>query len=559
MYPVMKRIILIMLLAFSGYSSAQSFSSTPKLLSADEFLPQQEAFIAQPSLSDNQLTIDWTIAPNHYLYGYQFKVNWFDKGLSKPLSFTMSKSVVKYDEFFDRELELFYETAQLFAALPKHNVNDVLELSYQGCVTNKLCYPPTKLFFKLNGDGSFSKTFEPSAVTTPMKAPALPFTELLFIILSAFLGGVILNVMPCVFPVLALKALSFSAHPEHRARNGLAYTLGCVLSFVGFAVIITALKAAGDAVGWGFQLQNPAVISGLALLFAAMVAVLAFDVPIGQKFMGLGTDIQQGDSTKASFFTGVLAVVVASPCTAPFMGVAIGTALTQSSTITFIIFAALGLGMAAPLWILSNWPALIRKIPKPGAWMNVIRQVMAFPLALTVAYLLWVFGQQTGVNGLISLLVASILMVFAIWLSLFKNWTARVITIAALVGTIYFAIPHATVDSTNNSDWLEYSPETLEQARTEGPVFVDVTAAWCITCLSNKRVLESDNMKQWFKEHNITKIEADWTLPDPTITKYLASFNRAGVPLYVYYPKQGTPVVLPQILTESELTATLNH
>lgn len=380
------------------------------------------------------------------------------------------------------------------------------------------------------------------------------------VLLFALAGGFILNLMPCVFPVLSLKALHLANHRDHARRDALWYTAGVIMTFVLIAAVLMALRATGAALGWGFQLQNPILIGLLALLFVAIALNLSGVFQIGTSLMRLG----QGQQQQSSFATGVLAVVIASPCTAPFMGIALGFAIIQPAPIALTIFAALGLGMALPFLLLGFFPLVARWLPKPGAWMNTFKEWMAIPMYLTTVWLLWVFGRQVGIDSLALLLVALILFATALWTwgkgqlqpsskgrQLALSWLF--IAVTAFIFTI--AIQNQQVgerSAPTSQQWQAWTPELQRELQETQPVFVNMTADWCITCLANERVaLETEATRALFAEHEIRYLKGDWTLQDPRITEYLANYQRNGVPLYVLYWPGQEPKVLPQILTNS--------
>lgn len=391
----------------------------------------------------------------------------------------------------------------------------------------------------------------------------------------ALLGGLILNLMPCVFPVLSLKVLSLAqgAHGPLRTQrlHGLAYAAGVILSFLLLAVVLLALQAGGAAIGWGFQLQQPWFVAALVFLFFVMGLSMSGVVEFGTSLMGVGGALQEREGYKGSFFTGVLASVVASPCTAPFMGAALGFAFTQSMLVALTVFVALGLGMALPFLVFSFVPTLARLLPKPGAWMLTFRQILAFPLYATAVWLLWVLGQQGGVNAMALVVGGCVLLAFACWL-----WQRRHVSgwrrlgyalslgSVALTATLLFSpLLRSATSSTLVIDGAEafepYSAARLAALRAEGkPVFVNMTAAWCITCLVNERAaLDRDAVRRAFAERRIVALKGDWTRQDPEITAFLQQFGRSGVPLYLLYDKTGTPTVLPQLLTEASVLAAL--
>jgi len=378
--------------------------------------------------------------------------------------------------------------------------------------------------------------------------------EILVAIISALIGGFILNFMPCVFPILSLKSLAIakkaSAHPDIVRGQGIAYTIGVVMSFVALAGILLAIKASGLAIGWGYQMQSPLFVALLAIFLFVVGLNMSgyFELPI---LLGnVGTKEAAKDNLIGSFVTGALAVLVATPCTAPFMASAIGFALTQSVAVIFTIFIALGLGMALPFLAISIFPRIVTKLPKPGAWMLTFKQFLAFPIYLTVVWLLWVLTREAGADGLAVTIAAMTLIAFALWLA-GHHWRllSLIITAISIYAVVEFAVP--SLQETHE----KFSIAKLEQLRKENkPVFVDATADWCITCKVNERlVLSSATIKAKFVQNNVVYLVADWTHGDQEITKYLQSFGRAGVPLYVYYPPNQPPVILPQILTEWEL------
>ncbi len=391
----------------------------------------------------------------------------------------------------------------------------------------------------------------------------------------AVLGGLILNLMPCVFPVLALKALSFAgqgnASRAERRAGGLAYGAGVVVSFLAIAGLLVVLKAAGAAVGWGFQLQSPMVVGALAYVLFAVGLNLSGVFAVPSRFAGIGGRLADRDGHAGSFFTGVLAVVVASPCTAPFMGAALGYGLTQPWSVTLLVFAGLAVGFAAPIVALSMVPALGRQLPKPGAWMERLRQALAFPMYLAAVWLVWVFGKLTGVDAMLALLIGMVLVAIAAWalgsgLPTSPNGrrAATIAAVVALLGagaalTPALAPPAETVQA--STDGAEpYDAQRLATLRAEGrPVFLNFTADWCISCKVNERlVLKSSTFADALEAAGAAYMIGDWTRRDGEILAVLESFGRAGVPLYLVYPADGgEPEILPQILTWDSVTGAL--
>ncbi len=384
-------------------------------------------------------------------------------------------------------------------------------------------------------------------------------------VLFAFLGGIILNLMPCVFPVLALKALGFAkaADGGHR-QQGIAYLGGVLASFAALAAVIATLRGGSEALGWGFQFQSPAFVLALALLFFFMGLSLSGVVSFGGGLMSAGDSLSRKPGNKGYFFTGVLAAIAATPCTAPFMGAAIGYAMTQPSYILAGVMLGLGLGFATPVVALSFSPAMQKILPKPGTWMETLKQVLAFPLYATAAWLVWVLSIQTGSDGVMAAALAMVGIGFAAWLAgktaashLAVKLAAPVLGTLALAAGLSLAVTARTENAASGVESSVLKEEPFTQARLDAlkvqgrPVFVNLTAAWCITCKVNERLaLKSSEVAQAFLDNGITYLKGDWTKANPEITALLEHFGRAGVPLYLFYPGHGAePHVLPQILT----------
>lgn len=390
----------------------------------------------------------------------------------------------------------------------------------------------------------------------------------------ALFGGIILNLMPCVFPILSMKALSLvkmnDKENKEARTHGLAYTLGVVLSFLAIGGILLVLKEAGTVVGWGFQLQNPIIVGILAyLLFVIGLNLIGF-FEFKSSFGNVGNKLTQGHSLGSSFFTGTLATVVATPCTAPFMGAAMGFALTQPAFVSMSIFAMLGFGLALPYLVLSYVPQFRRILPKPGAWMDVFKQFLSFPIFASSIWLIWVLSQQSGSYGVLLVLLGMLAIAFCVWLSHLKSkGIARRLTTTLFVLCMFLPIFSLSYiqDSQNAYSFGEpFSPEKLS-GLLEGdePVFVEMTAAWCITCKVNHAIaINIDSTKALFKDNNVHYLIGDWTSNDDTITQYLQAFGRNGVPIYVFYGKRDTNTgkrpeaeLLPQVLTAATLQKTI--
>ena len=405
---------------------------------------------------------------------------------------------------------------------------------------------------------------------------------LLLYVAFAFLGGLILNLMPCVFPVLSMKALSFaknSGATAHKQRmDGLAYTAGVLVAFMALATVLIVLRAGGERIGWAFQFQQPWFLALIVYVFFMLALSLSGVFEIGTSLMGMGGNLAQKEGYKGSFFTGVLATTVATPCTAPFMGPALGFALTQPWALAMVVFVALGLGMAAPILLLSYVPVLTRFLPKPGQWMETFKQFMAFPLYASALFFLWVLGNQVGIMGMTLVLGACVVLAFAAWLYQ-KRFTMGPLALSLNYATAAVAIGFALYlmqtpflqtqareasvaeyDEDGNlvvgvDNFEPFSAARLAELRAAGkPVFINMTADWCITCLANEQTsLSGDSVKKALVDNDITYLKGDWTNEDPEITEVLERFNRPSVPLYLLYPREGEPTILPQILTQSTL------
>jgi thiol:disulfide interchange protein len=415
-----------------------------------------------------------------------------------------------------------------------------------------------------------------------VQAEETSFAQAIFL---ALMGGLILNLMPCVFPVLSMKALSLVKMSEreqkHANLHGIFYTLGILSCFGGIAGLLIALQSAGQQIGWGFQLQNPIVILLLAYLLFIMALNLSgfFEIKSGP-LANIGHKLASKHGYKGTFFTGVLATIVATPCTAPFMATAMGYALTQSALISLSIFMALGLGLALPYLVLCFIPALRKSLPKPGAWMETFRQFMSFPLFLSVAWLIWVYAQQVdGGYGVLLGLSGLIFIAFSIWISRHEPqrqpWKTAVhsLSISSIIlALLIAAFSHTNMSSskTDLSQTIPHTPYTKENFDTllsgNNPIFVDMTAAWCITCKVNERIaINTDETQALFKSKNVELVIGDWTNQNPEITNYLASYGRNGVPLYVFYGARDTqtgqrpePQILPQLLTSGLIADVIN-
>ncbi|MGL5631490.1 MAG: protein-disulfide reductase DsbD family protein [Azovibrio sp.] len=407
----------------------------------------------------------------------------------------------------------------------------------------------------------------PVASGLVVSAKALPLWQMA---LFAFVGGLILNLMPCVFPVLAIKATSVIGMSGGALRelrlSGLFYTLGILAAFIALALALLFVRAGGNAVGWGFQFQSPLFVVAMSWLFLVIALNLSGVFEMGLSIAGAGQNFANRSGHGGSFFTGLLAVIVATPCTAPFMGVAIGSALTASALECLAIFVMMGLGLALPYMLLGIFPGLARKLPRPGTWMLRLRQAMAFPMYASAAWLLWVLVQQTGEFGLRVALAGALIIGLAAWLYGLAQHNGRIgwqrsVALAGILGLAGLLVPLQGVQTSSVTTGLASSPqaerfsaERLTTLRQEGkPVFINMTAAWCITCLVNEQTtLSTQEVQQTLRDYGVTYLKGDWTNQDPEITAFLHSFQRDGLPFYAFYPAGSTePVLLPPVLTQA--------
>lgn len=541
------------------------------------FLPVEEAYKVTLVVVESQLFLDWTIAPGYYLYRDKLKVTDRTAGANAPLTLQLQPGQDKFDEYEGREVGVFYGNTRVAVTLAGAGEDMLVKVRSQGCADAGLCYAPRDQTFQINRRfGTAVETAAPGPGQTVAAAPVATAPPALagsywMYLLFAFLGGMILNLMPCVFPVLSLKALSFaasggSAHDHH--MHGWAYTLGVVSSFALAALFILAAKTAGEHSGWGFQLQSPTFVALMAYLFLIMGLSLSGMMYFGTSLMGLGQGLTIQEGLRGSFFTGVLAALVASPCTGPLMGAALGFALTQPHWISLTIFIALGFGMALPFLLLSYSPRLAAMLPRPGAWMEKLKEALAFPMYVAAAWLLYVFGRQVGMAGVFLLLLGAIGLVLAIWL--FQNlpdrrgwrWLCRSAGAATVLGTAYVAWMGTGLRS-DDGQWQPYSKALLTELRESGrPVLVDFTADWCITCKTNEAVaLSRAGFKEAVTRHRVALLKADWTNQDPAISAALAEHNRNGVPLYLMYSADASrpAEILPQLLTQGTVIGAIER
>jgi len=445
--------------------------------------------------------------------------------------------------------------------------------------------PPQKLngLLELPDGTAYEVHATPGTIATTTPVRTTDFSGILGGIALAFAGGILLNLMPCVFPVLFIKGLALvqsSQHERHKLRaHGWVYTLGILVSFWVVVAILVVLRAAGRQLGWGFQFQSPTFLALMAMLLFFLGLALAGQFEIGLSLTSAGGSLAQKQGYAGSFFTGVLAMVVATPCTAPLMGPAIGYALSHSAWVSFAVFTALALGLAAPYLALAYFPGWARLLPRPGAWMEVLKQAVSVPIFATVIWLVWVFTQLAGTTALMGLLAAFLLLAIAGWF--LGRWPGKAGATAIAIGVLIAAIaapiwsvrafgapPQSSSSATayslppTASDWHPFTPNLLAQSRAQGkPVFVDFTASWCLSCQVNERlILRRADVEQKLHDSGAVLLRADWTNQDPEITQTLAALGRSGVPTYALYPADpNAPAhVLPEVLTPGIVMDALN-
>jgi thiol:disulfide interchange protein len=570
----MRSILAGLLLLFSAACYPQSFGAADRNLLgtavAPEFLPVEQAYQLEVEILDeDSVRLYWQIAPDYYLYQHRFAFTLEDDQGTIDLKSHIPAGLSHIDEYFG-EVEIYYNSADITLDLQRATRRATLSATSQGCADAGLCYPPYKQYYELDfSAGTATPVTAPPKHASTRSVPeedASTDGALLYMLVLAFMGGAILNLMPCVFPILSLKVLSFARSTDHdRHLHSWVYTAGVIASFVFVAALLIGLQQAGSAIGWGFQLQSPGFVIALAYLFIAMGLSLSGLVEVGSNLMNTGSGLTNRGGLVGSFFTGVLAVVVASPCTAPFMGTALGFAVNQPPQIALLVFAALGAGMAAPLLLFSYSGAARALMPKPGVWMETLKELLAFPLYATAIWLLWVAGRQTGVNTMAAALCGALMLALGLWLWNFNLWRRALALVCLVAAFSLGSLRGLDVGASSAGDLaggkIAWSEEEVAALRTAGrPVFVDVTADWCITCMANETaVLLTDDMIQAFADHGVVYLVADWTNEDAKIAALLKEHGRNGIPLYLMYAADTSvaPLVLPQLLTKQTVLEAL--
>jgi len=541
-------------------------------------LPAEQAFRFE-ALAQNphELLLRWTMPKGYYLYRDQTTLKLEDAaGLS--LTPTWPAGTTHHDEHYG-DVTVYFDQVELPVTIDGDLAGRkqlTLEASFQGCQDGGLCYPLMTRAASVDlgsGVATDGQAIAPAPELPPANAGGGPLqVSLIAALLLALGGGLVLNLMPCVLPVLSIKAVSVLESGENRAtarRHALFYTAGVLVSFAALGLGILALRSAGHALGWGTQLQQPLVVGALALVMLAVGLSMSGVVQFGAALGNTGANLANRSGPAGDFFTGVLAVVVASPCTAPFMGSALAYAFAAPMLSALLVFLALGIGLALPFLLIGFVPALARLLPRPGRWMETLKQVLAFPMYLTAVWLVWVLANQRGADAVGLVLVAMVLLAMMLWWfersrsrSVISKALVAVLAIATLVPMYLLAhVPPPSSVAASEEGVLAYSPEKLAELRAAGtPVFVDMTADWCVTCKANEHtVLNTQAFRDLLQRTGAVYMKGDWTDVNPTISAFLQQYHSPGVPLYVVFPKNGGPgkqlsTVLTSSLVEQALT-----
>jgi thiol:disulfide interchange protein DsbD len=551
-------------------------------------LPAEQAFRFEAlARSPHELLLRWTMPKGYYLYRDQTTLSLQDAGglaLGKP---AWPDGMAHHDQYYG-DTVVFYDQVELPVPVTGDAAGHAqlkLHARFQGCQEGGLCYPPMERTVTVDlGGGSVAATPAGDAAAA-QPAPEMPppavlaktqqgplDTGLLAALLLALGGGLVLNLMPCVLPVLSIKAVSLlesGESPAHARRHALFYTAGVLCSFAAVGLAIVGLRSAGHALGWGAQLQQPLLVGVLACVMVAVGLSMSGVVQFGASLGGAGQSLASRGGPAGDFFTGVLAVLVASPCTAPFMGSALAYAFAAPMLSALLVFLALGLGLALPFLAIGFVPALARLLPRPGAWMETLKQVLAFPMYLTAVWLVWVLAHQRGADAVGLVLVAAVLLAMTLWWferSRYRGAPSRVLVavlaVLTLVPLYYLGhlTPPVAAAAAADDGTVAFSPGKLAELRRQGtPVFVDMTADWCVTCKANEHaVLDTAAFRDLLKRTGTVYMKGDWTDVNPTISAFLQQYQSPGVPLYVAFPAGGgdgrkLPTVLTQSLLEQAL------
>ncbi len=540
-------------------------------------LPAEQAFAFEAIAVDHDaLLLRFTPAPGYYLYRER---NTFTLAGDPPAALGEPQwpaASAHHDDHFG-DVAVYFEQVEVPMAVRRLTAGPVelqLQATFQGCQNDGICYPPMTRDVRLALPALPAGELPASAVGDAPAPAGLAAGALLTALVGALLGGLILNLMPCVLPVLSLKALSLadSGHSHRQARHSaLWYTAGVLVSFAALGLAAIGLREAGAALGWGFQLQQPWVVALLAYVMFAVGLSLSGLFQIGAGLAGIGQSLTEKRGASGDFFTGVLAVVVASPCTAPFMGPALAFAFAAPAWWALVVFVALGLGLALPFLLIGFVPALASRLPRPGAWMVAFKQVMAFPMYLTAVWLAWVLAKQRGADAIGLLLAGAVLLAAALWGFERQRWKPRLFGVAftALAAVAALAaipaiqrLPAARATAAESDASVPYSAERLASLRRDDRVvFVNMTADWCVTCKANEaRVLSTAAFGDAISAADAVYMKGDWTNVDPEITRFLEQHGAVGVPLYVVFaPGRPAGEVLPTVLSIDAVTAAVQR
>jgi thiol:disulfide interchange protein len=581
----------------------------------DSLLPVTEAYkLSTDASTPGVLKLHWTIAQDYYLYRGRMRLK---AGDGVTLGEAQLPDGAKHHDEYLGDVETYHHSidATLPYTVAAGTARLKLSVQYQGCheVDPKICYPPhteqldlplpagvatttaaagatasnhptgslgaaLRAIGNQPATGASATTPPPADATQPApEAPPASIAQAPLSLIAALLlalgGGLVLNLMPCVLPVLSIKAVSVleSGESAGRARrHALYYSAGVLSSFAALGLGILALRSAGHALGWGTQLQQPIVVGVLAMVMLAVGLSMSGVVQFGASLGNTGAALASRSGPAGDFFTGVLAVVVASPCTAPFMGSALAYAFAAPMLSALLVFLMLGVGLALPFLLIGFVPALARLLPRPGRWMETLKQVLAFPMYLTAVWLVWVLAHQRGADAVGLVLVAMVLLAMTLWWferSRQRGTISRVLggvlALATLVPVYLLAqVPPVSSVTVAEDGVAAYSPEKLAALRAAGtPVFVDMTADWCVTCKANEHtVLDTQAFRDLLQRTGAVYMKGDWTDVNPTISAFLQIYHSPGVPLYVVFPKHGgagqqLSTVLTPALVEQALTA----
>ncbi|WP_017167188.1 protein-disulfide reductase DsbD domain-containing protein [Xanthomonas phaseoli] len=560
-------------------------------------LPAEQAFNFEAIVGDgNSLLLRFTPAPGYYIYRDRTSLALEGAGGVRTGLPRWPQGKAHRDEHFG-DVVVYFDQAEVTLPLLRDHPDPAhvtLVATFQGCQTDGICYPPmtrrvaldvpagtvspqnqaqaAPLMISPLAAGQAPVEPAPAASTAgpvadasagnPERTPP-PHTDkgLLGMLVLALLGGLVLNLMPCVLPILSLKVLGLAHSGEsrgHARRHAIWYSLGVLVSFAAVGGLVIGLRAAGQAAGWGFQLQQPWFVAALAYLMFAVGLSLSGVFTLGTNLGGIGQSLAARNGPLGDFFTGVLACVVASPCIAPFMGTALAYAFTAPALLAMLVFLVLGLGLALPFLLIGFVPSLARRLPTPGAWMETLKQVLAFPMYLTAIWLLWVLGKQRGVDALALMLVGATLLALGLWCLERSRWKSHrlgmglatamlVLALVPVVAVTRLSLPAATAAD----GVVAFSPQLLDRLRADNRVvFVNMTADWCVTCKANeKNVLSSAEFRDALRRVDAVYMKGDWTNVDPAISTFLDQHQAVGVPLYVVYGPGAPPAILPTVLT----------